>query len=501
MSHGTDRPSYEPGRFWRAGCNMAVGIVAMVAIAAMVNYLAATRLHWRRDLLASRRPQLSPLTVGTLAALTNEVKAVVLFDPGSDLYRHVEGLLREYALQSPRIRVQTVDYVRDVALATAVKSQYGLGKNIGDVVVFDAGNGRFRTVDDAEMSTYDADVKGMLQGRTNDIRRVAFRGEALFTSALAGLSEGTRQRAYFLQGHGESDPGSDDDARGLSRMVRLLAEKNVESLILTNAGSGIPADASVLLVMGPTQPLLPNEVAALATYLDKGGRVLVATAMETLRRKGGLEELLETWGVYLPAQFASDEQASMRGFDVVSTRFGSHPVTTPLTRASASVHFQAPRVVVPIPEDRLPAGGPKAVALAVTGPEGRTMSELTDNRTLGFVEGRDRRGEVPMAVASERGGVSGISAARGTSRLIVVGDSLLFANSPINSAANRDFAALSVNWLLDRQQSLAIGPRAVAEYRLNLTGRQMRLVRIALLGALPGGALALGFLVWLRRRA
>jgi len=106
-----------------------------------------------------------------------------------------------------------------------------------------------------------------------------------------------------------------------------------------------------------------------------------------------------------------------------------------------------------------------------------------------------------MAVASERGGVSGISAARGTSRLIVVGDSLLFSNSPINSAANRDFAALSVNWLLDRQQSLAIGPRAVAEYRLNLTGRQMRLVRIALLGALPGGALALGFLVWLRRRA
>lgn len=501
MNPAEDRPSYEPGRFWRSGFNVLVGVLSMLAIVLLANYLAATRLHWRRDLLAERRPQLSPLTVGTLAALTNEVKAVVLFDPASDLFRHVDGLLREYALQSPRLKVQVIDYVRDPALATAVKSQYGLGKNSGDVVVFDAGGGRFRTVDDSEMSTYDADVKGMLQGRKDEIRRVAFRGEALFTSALAGLGEGTQLKAYFLKGHGENDPGSDDDVRGLSRFVRLLAEKNVESQLLTNVAAGIPADASLLMLMGPTQPLLPNEVAAVAAHLDRGGRVLVGLSMETLRRRGGLEELLEAWGVYLPAQFAADDEASMRGFDVVASRFGSHPVTTPLTRASASVHFQAPRVVVPIPEDRLPVGGPKAVALAVTGPEGRTVSEFPDGRAAGFVEGRDRRGEVPLAVASEKGGVSGIQAGRGTSRLVVVGDTLLFANGPINSAANRDFAALTVNWLLDRQQSLAIGPRAVSEYRLNLTAPQMRLVHVVLLGALPGGTLALGFVVWLRRRA
>jgi hypothetical protein len=500
MNGGPERPSYEPGRVWSAGFNVFGGLVALLALVAMVNYLAATRLHWRHDLLASRRPQLSPLTVGTLAALTNDVTAVVLFSPGSDLFRHVDGLLREYALRSPRLKVQVVDYVRDVALATAIKSKYGLGKNTGDLVVFDAGGGRFRTVDDSEMSTYDANVKAMLQGRTNEIRRVAFRGEALFTSALAGLAEGTQLRAYFLQGHGESDPASEDDAHGHSRLVRLLSEKNVESRILTNVLSGIPADASLVILPGPTQPLLPNEVSALASYLGRGGRMLVTFPMETVRRRGGLEELMETWGVYLPAQFASDEQASLNGFDLVASSYGSHPVTIPLTRASASVHFQAPRVVVPIPGDRLPADAPKSVALVMTGPEGRTLSEF-NGRELSFVEGRDRRGEVPMAVASEKGGVSGLSAARGTARLIVIGDATLFANGRINSAANRDFAALSVNWLLDRQQSLAIGPRSISEYRLNLTGSQMRLVTVALLGGLPGTALVLGFVVWFRRRS
>lgn len=492
-------PSYEPGRRWSAGFNAFVGVLALLAIVGMVNYLAATRLQWRYDWAAAQRPRLSPLTVATLGALTNEVKAIVLFDPSSDLYRHVKGLLREYALQSPKVSVQLVDYVRDATLATAIKTRYGLGANTGDLVVFDAGGGRFRTVDDSEMSTYDADVKGMMAGRSQEIRRVAFRGEALFTAALAGLAESAGSRAYFLRGHGENDPASDDESRGHSRLVRLLVEKNVESRALTNLLSGVPDDCSLLIMAGPAQPLLQSEVGEISRYLARGGRVLVTLPLETLRRQGRLEALLEEWGVFLPSQLANDEKASVRGFDVVAGAFGSHPITSPLTRAGAKVHFQAPRVVVPIPANRLPADAPKTTALVMTGPEGRTLSEF-DGRDFSYVEGQDRRGEIPMAVASEKGGVSGLSAGRGTARLVVVGDSALWANGPLQSLGNRDFAALCINWLLDRQQALAIGPRALSEYRLNLTPPQLRLLNGVLLGALPGGVLLLGFMVWARRR-
>ncbi|NBP24709.1 MAG: hypothetical protein EBU81_09215, partial [Proteobacteria bacterium] len=326
-------PSYEPGRRWSAGFNAFVGALALLAILVMVNYLAATRLQWRYDWVAAQRPQLSPLTVATLGGLTNEVKAIVMFDPASDLYRHVKGLLREYALQSPRITLQSVDYVRDATLATAIKSRYGLGANTGDLVIFDAGGGHFRTVDDSEMSTYDADVKGMMAGKNQEIRRVAFRGEALFTAALAGLAESSATRAYFLRGHGEVDPVSDDESRGHSRLVRLLAEKSVESRAVTNLLAGVPDDCSLLVVAGPVQPLLMSEAAAISKYLDRGGRVLVTLSLETLRRPGQLESLLEEWGVFLPSQLANDEKASVRGFDVVASAFGSHPVTSPLTRA------------------------------------------------------------------------------------------------------------------------------------------------------------------------
>jgi ABC-type uncharacterized transport system involved in gliding motility auxiliary subunit len=339
----------------------------------------------------------------------------------------------------------------------------------------------------------------MMAGKNQEIRRVAFRGEALFTAALAGLSESSGTRAYFLRGHGENDPASDDESRGHSRLVRLLAEKNVESRVFTNLLSGVPEDCSLLVVAGPVQPLLTSEAAAISKYLDRGGRVLVTLSLETLRRQGHLEDLLEEWGVFLPSQLANDQKASVRGFDIVANAFGSHPVTSPLTRAGAKVHFQAPRVVVPIPANRLPADAPKTTALIMTGPEGRTLSDF-DGREFSYVEGKDRQGEIPMAVASEKGGVSGLSAGRGTARLIVVGDAAMWANGPLQNLGNRDFAALSINWLLDRQQSMAIGPRTISEYRLNLTSPQLRLLNGVLLGALPGGVLILGFMVWARRR-
>ena len=107
----------------------------------------------------------------------------------------------------------------------------------------------------------------------------------------------------------------------------------------------------------------------------------------------------------------------------------------------------------------------------------------------------------PLMVAVEQKGVQGVATASGDARIVVVGDSLFVDNQLINNAANRDFAGYAVNWLLDRPTLLkGIGPRPVVEFRLIMTRQQQSQVRWLLLGALPGGVLALGGLVWLRRR-
>ena len=83
----------------------------------------------------------------------------------------------------------------------------------------------------------------------------------------------------------------------------------------------------------------------------------------------------------------------------------------------------------------------------------------------------------------------------------MTGDSVFLGNYYIEGGGNRDFLNSAANWLLDRPQLLdGIGPRPVTEFRLMLTQQQQRQLRWLLLGALPGGVLLLGWLVWLVRR-
>ena len=174
---------------------------------------------------------------------------------------------------------------------------------------------------------------------------------------------------------------------------------------------------------------------------------------------------------------------------------------TPLRRDDGFLYFPLPRVVSPMPPGSLPTEAPKADVLVSTSGQGLTKSGFRDGNAA-FDPARDRKNlPVPLAVAAEKGGVSGVAAGRGAARLVVVGDSVMFGNETLEKGSNRDFAAFCVGWLLDRPQSLAIGPKPLREWRLNLAESQLRTLRWVLLGALPGAVLLLGVIVWARRRS
>jgi hypothetical protein len=103
--------------------------------------------------------------------------------------------------------------------------------------------------------------------------------------------------------------------------------------------------------------------------------------------------------------------------------------------------------------------------------------------------------------AIEKGSIKGVITERGSTRMVVVGESVFLTNTGIRSAANRDFAGYALNWLLERTQLLeGLGPRSIVEYRIVMSQSQLQRVQWILLAAIPGGALLLGSLVWLRRR-
>lgn len=481
----------------KVGLNVGVSIVAVVALAAMINYLATRhygRWHWGQHALTT----LTPETKRVLSAVTNDIRITVMFDRDNPLYGPVMALLKEYRNQCAHLVVEHVDYRRDVDRAQAIIARHQLAPTETDLVIIECG-GRARLIRDTELSDYD--LTGMLTP-SREIKRVTFKGEALFTTAIGGLLDQRSPTLYYLQGHGEHDLSSTETKFGYSRFAQLLAQKNIRALPLWLSGdSEVPDDCQVLMIAGPRGRIGSEEVERISRYLNRGGRLL---ALLSLVRSGsndtGLEPLLASWGVSLSRQFAFDRNNAVIGGGILCTNFSLHPIVKPLR--GEAIYVVLARAVDPSTPVGAGADAPRAEPLFATSSEGYTASEISDTGVVRPNPVRDRRGAIPLAVAVDKGIIRGVGADKSATRIVVVGESIFLANETILKASgNLGFANLAINWLLDRPAELAgIPPRPLREFSIALPKSVLWRLTWMLVLAMPGVPLAIGLAVWLKRR-
>ena len=484
-----ERPSFSVRQKWRIGVHVVVSTVALFAIAVMLNYLAH-RHNERIYLSRMALQELSPLTRQMLATLTNKVKIIVFFDRREPLFGPVSALAKEYEARSPNVEVEFVDY-RMPGRAEAIRAQYKLAMGSdASRIIFDSG-GQVRTVLGTELSEFD------LNNEQREIRRVGFKGEQLFTSAILNITQTEPVTAYYLQGHGEHDPASTDDQRGYSRFTTLMENNNV---IVKTVGplvsTGVPEDCGLLIIAGPLRPFDPREVEAIEKYLNEGGRLFLLYNINAVSTPTGLEEMLWNWNVEVGFNWVQDEELAQAGAsgEILTGNFGPHPLVRPLLRSS--LKLIAPRTVGQRKAAPTTPNPAKVVEIVSTGPNGQAIVPRGGNEWE-----VQRRGVIPLIVAVERGGVQGVTS-EGSARLVVSGDSFFLSNLAFNQAANSDFGAVALSWLVNRDSLLnEIGPSPVSEYQILLTESEMRMLRWLFLGAIPGGVLLLGGIVWMRRRA
>ncbi|MDH7501112.1 MAG: Gldg family protein [Verrucomicrobiota bacterium] len=481
----------------KIGLNVGISIVAVLALAAMINYLA-TR-HYKRWYLGEQAlTGLSDATKLVLAAVTNEVHVTVMFDRNNPLYGPVMGLLKEYRNQCANLVVEHVDYKRDLARAQTLMTRHQLAPTETDLVIIEYG-GRARLIRDTELSDYD--LTGALTP-SREIKRIAFKGEALFTTAIGGLLDQRSQKLYYLQGHGEHDLASTETKFGYSRFAQLLAQKNIQALPLWLSGtSDVPEDCQVLMIAGPKGRISQDEVERIGRYLNRGGRLL---ALLSLIRSGqsdtGLEPLLAAWGVAVGRQFAFDKNNTVVGGGIICTNFSMHPIVKPLR--GEAIYVVLARPVDPTTTPGQSADAPRAEPLFATSTEGFTASELSESGVARSNPVRDRHGTIPLAVAVDKGSIRGVGADKSATRIVVAGESIFLANETILKASgNLGFANLAINWLLDRPTQLAgIPPRPLREFSITLPKTALWRLTWMLVLVMPGVPLVIGLVVWFKRR-
>lgn len=335
---------------------------------------------------------------------------------------------------------------------------------------------------------------------TKELQRTAFRGEQVFLSAILEVTSDRRPVLYFLEGHGEASIRNLDPREGLSELAEFLRLRNFDlrPLDITVTG-GVPADAAMVLVLGPTSPLLAASQEVLRTYLNRrSGKVVVMLRPGTPH---GLDDLLWDWGVLSDDVLIVDSSnafTSQTG-DLVVRRLGEHAITRPLIDNELPVLFGLAR---PVREDPGRAEDPGlSVSTLLQTPE--TAWGERDFRGAQRIakDARDIPGPLGLAVVSERKAASqaGIDLAGG--KLVVFGTGDFITNGKIAQLGNWRMFLNTVNWTLARDGALAVAPRPIERLQLALSADEQRHLSIWVLGVIPGIVALIGVCVHLVRRS
>lgn len=467
---------------------MTLALLGMLFI--LVNFVASRR-YARWELTAVKITDLSNQTIQTLRSLDTPVSVIVFYQPGSGLYELIRDLLDAYARNTDKLKVEYVDPDQDVARAQQLVKQFDISvtdPSSLNLVIFALGT-RNKRLSDPDLAEYDYKM-----GMGGEPRVKAFKGEDAFTSAIISVTRGTKPLAWFTSGHGEKSLESEDQL-GLSNLQTALAQQDIKAETVTLLErTDIPSEVQLVIVAGPARRFTGPELQLLETYIERGGKLLLL--LDPLD-DSGLPEWLIRFGIAAGNDIVVDPARQLplvSAANLFVTEYTLHPIVQKMkTLATLFPLARSVRPVAPAPE------GMTVTPLAVTSADGWGESQ-TSVEKFEYNEGQDLKGPVSIAVAAERAIPAKGESPAAKARMVAVGDSEFIVNAQLSNLANRDFLLGTVYWLIEEEQLIGIGPKALNAIKLNLTNQQMTGVFWFSFLAMPLLCGLLGAAMWWWRR-
>jgi ABC-type uncharacterized transport system involved in gliding motility auxiliary subunit len=462
------------GRNVKYGSMTAGSVLLFIGILIAINWIG-NRQNKRWDLTDTQQFSLSEQSKRVVRDLTAPVVVKVFHAQGDR--KRFEDRLAEYSYLSGQLQVEYIDVdASPIVAQTNEVQQYG-------TIIFEHA------------------------GRTE---RTLQSGEQDITNALIKVIEGKPKKIYFVQGHGERDLTS-AEPRGLSQIATALTSDNFETAPLALAQEGaVPADATALVIAGPTSDLLAGEVEFLTQYLNRGGKVLLM--LDPPDRTGGpnvpnLIALAKSWGFEIGTDMVLDAsglgQQIGAGPEVpLAMTYPAHPITEGFRVMTA---FPVTRSVTPV-EGGVDGKFPQP--LVQTSPRSwaeKDLKSLFATNTSAPDPDTDTTGPITIAAAVSAAAPDAPAgespeAPKPEARMVVVGDSDFTTNGALGIPGNRDLFLNMANWLAQQENLIAIRPVDPADRRVQLTEDQSSRIFWLVLVIFPLAFIGLGVRAWWTRR-
>lgn len=482
-----------PRRFG-IGVNVLVQVFLTLLIFVGINRLNY-RYYTRFDLSPTQSFTLSDSTKNILSTLSRDVTIYMVFARDSKIFGEVSSLLEEYRLHGrQRIKLRTIDPVRDIERAENLKAETGLSLAQNGILLISGSNKRFIIED--ELVVREA-------GIGTEKKITEFRGEDAVTSALANVLEGKMRRFYYI-----TSKGSRSDAavtESLEAIVEIGRQQNFEVLAISLSDvASLTAHADGIIMIGAKYDLTERELRMLDDYWNSN-RTGILMLLDPNRITKNLDLWLAANGVkprrdrVLMAR--STSAGAKKEFSVQALFSREVSFTQHLANNITNIAGQSESLELSSGESNPTLKEKNIVVNPVLRADDFYWGETNYYDELPVAdESEDTLPPVYVGASVERGAAADASKRVESSRMVVVGNPTLLDKSSM-LAVNRDFVAASLNWIINRENLIGITSKPKRSYRIQLTPKQHDVIFWITSLAMPGVILALGMAIWAGRRA
>jgi hypothetical protein len=400
--------------------------ISLAALFGIINLLIFDHnIRW--DLTPNKRYSLSDFDKRVLDGIKQPIKVMGFIRTEDPAYIELADLLFQIAAYTPMVTYQVID----VNKAPGLARQYGVS-TYGEVIV--ESEGRRRDFDNARSD--------------------------LLIPAILQISHASNKHIYFTVGHGERDLFDTDRTLGFSQWRGLLEQNNYQIDNISLFAGAIPDDATVIAALGPRKDFLPEELAALAKFLAKGGHFV---AFIDPYGSPTLVKFLKSYYIEFIDQVVVDPAYRLSAGEILTTQIPLFSKDNAITRAMTApavmsmargikvtgkvgdkapdgLEFDQSSDFLRSSHESWASGDPKAVTTGITE----------------FQSGRDLKG--PIAVGSEVDlAVNGDThvAVMKMARIVGFGSTAFPSNQFIEMLGNRDLAVSTMNELANDEILIA----------------------------------------------
>lgn len=323
--------------------------------------------------------------------------------------------------------------------------------------------------------------------------------ELELSTAILRLERNIEPTVCVLTGHGEDDL-SDPSPAGFTAFAKMLTQNayRIQPVDLATTPE-VPVPCATVLIAGPRDRLLPQEISALNRYTAGAGRVFfLASPLSTTDPNPVIEPL----GTHFVGGLAVDPDRSI-GTDLSNLFVEGLGSANPVDQGVGRLHFP---VAGALALDPSPGQGLTVDGLASTGrhsylapdPDVTLADQASDPHGALFVAAAADRSRVEAGADPRVAGASGGRIVR--ARAVVTSGDAWATNAFFDDLGNRRFAVNALAWLTEQEQLVAATSRPNASRALPLTPARQREVVAVTVVAIPAAIVGLGSLPLVLRR-